>query len=143
MSKHDRDPASPDFDANAVSHTGLKAMPTENPSAASHLGLGLLARIREERLSVRSYLLPREVLFVRCERPLVTVRILNLTVAVAPELIGHRHFYSCPGLHGAVESSIGVFDVQVERDTRPAAAFWRKAMWWKLIAQHEHRVSDF
>src|SRR3954463_6385498 len=89
----------------------------------SHFGPGLLCHIREERFGVGVDLFFGQVLFVRGEGPLMAERIFDLAEAVTPELIGHRHLDGAAGLHRALEGSIRVLDVEIERDTGPAATF--------------------
>src|SRR5436309_771018 len=103
-------------------------------SGRHHLRRAFLFHAGEESLGVLGNLVLGEVLFVRRNGPLMPERILYLAVAVAPELIAHRHLYFAAGLHRAVESGIGVLDVHVKRRAGPAAAFGRKTFGRMLTA---------
>src|SRR5436305_1104265 len=47
--------------------------------------------------------------------------VFHRAVAVAPELVGERHFHRAAGFHRALECGVGVLDVKVERGAGAAA----------------------
>ena len=89
-----------------------------------------------EFFGVSGELLGCEVLYVRGDGPLMAERVFHLTVAVAPERVGHRHIDFATGGDGAVEQRVGVLGVDVEIDAGAAATFRREAGRRKFPAEH-------
>src|SRR6185436_1731795 len=83
-----------------------RAKTTTKSSAAlrRHLGEELLARL--------VHFLRRHVLHPLGERPEMTVRILELTHAIAPELVAQRHLLLGAGLDGALPGRVHVLEVE-------------------------------
>ena len=53
-------------------------------------------------------------------------RIFHLTIAVTPELVGHRHLHRAARLDRPVKRGVAILNVKVERDAGAAAAFGRE-----------------
>src|SRR5206468_11048564 len=60
---------------------------------------------------------------MRADRPAVAERVLELAVAVAPELIGYGHRHLGAGFDRARDDRIDVVDVEVDGDRRALSAF--------------------
>ncbi len=68
----------------------------------------------------------------------------ELAVAVAPELIGNRHFDFRAGLDSAIEGRIDIFEINVQTGRGSADGLRRQAAEvGELIAQHDDGVADF
>src|SRR3954468_20323937 len=70
-------------------------------------------------------------------------RVLELAVAIAPELVGNRHGDLRAGLDRARDETVDVVDVQVNGDRRALERLRpERAPLWHLIGQHYGRVSN-
>src|ERR1019366_5048335 len=89
------------------------------------------------------HLVRSDVLNVLPKRPFVAEWILNLTVAVAPELVTQWHGNDRASLDRPVEQSVDIFRVKIDHYCSGAQSFGRGvAHAWKLVRQHHPGVSD-
>jgi hypothetical protein len=77
------------------------------------------------------------------DRPTMTKRVFDLTVAVAPKHFRHRHGGLCTCLHRLRGEGVGVLDIEMDQDRGALKRFWAEcAMFRHLVDQHHHGITD-
>src|SRR5947209_4517945 len=70
--------------------------------------------------------------------------ILELAVAIAPELFHHGHLYLGAGFHCAIECGVNIFDVDVQTHACPATLRFgaNDSEIGKFVGEHDDGVAD-
>src|SRR5260370_39663381 len=96
-----------------------------------------------ERLGrARPHLFGCQLFFMRRDRPGEAEWILDLAVAISPELVGEREGDLATRRHRFLKRGVGVWNVTVQHDVPISLRDWRRAEFRKMIGQHEHAIAD-
>ena len=79
---------------------------------------------------------------MRCDSPAKSKRILHVTVAVTPKLIGDRHNDRAAARYGLRKNGIGISNVQMERKWPISLRDRGRAKLWKVIIEHQVGIAD-
>jgi hypothetical protein len=72
----------------------------------------------------------------------MTKRVTNLTVSVAPELVGQLHYHACASFEGPVPPSIGVVHLQVYHHPSRKGELLSAMMLRKMVVEHQRMAVD-
>ena len=84
----------------------------------------------------------RDIFHMLREAPLVSERIGDFSIAVAPELVfqGHIHLGACG--HGPLANGIHIFGLEEDATRILNAGRWRGVHTGELVREHHHGVAD-